>query len=109
VTAISVSTVQDTGCDVRKITIFDRRTDTDHQVLMAKVNDRGDLILEGQDIGAAAEKFAGDSDYEYSRTVQATDVPAVLLHLISERFQSDGDFKQWLLAKGIDSIFDSWR
>ena len=45
---------------MREITIFDRRTATDHQVLVAKVNDQGDLVLEGHDLGLTTEEFWGD-------------------------------------------------
>ena len=72
-------------------------------VLVAKLSDQGDLTLEGHDLGLTTEEFWSDSDYEYFRTVQAADVPAVLLHLMKERFQSDSEFKQWLVAKGIES------
>jgi len=93
---------------MREIKLFDRQTDTDHQVLTARITDAGDLILEGQDLGPIAKEFWGDDEYEYSRTVTAAHVPAVLLHLISERFQSDTDFKAWLDAKGIASTFFNW-
>jgi hypothetical protein len=69
----------------------------------------GDLILEGHDVGGSAEQAWGDADYEYSRTVKSAEVPDVLLHLTSDRFQSDGEFNDWLKAKGIASTFDSWR
>ena len=35
---------------LRTIVIYDRRTDTDHQVLEARVTDSGDLVLEGHDL-----------------------------------------------------------
>jgi len=76
--------------------------------LRAKVESSGDLVLEGHDLGELPQQIWGDSDYEYSRTIRANDVPAVLLHLVAERFQSDTAFKAWLDGKGIASTFNYW-
>jgi hypothetical protein len=53
-------------------------------------------VLEGHDLGAAPKESRGDDDYEYFRTVTAQHVPAVLLWLIKERFDSEGQFVSWL-------------
>ena len=95
---------------IRKITIFDRRTTTgERHVLTARVTDLGDLLLEGYDLGRSVKEFFGDEDFEYSRTVKAADVPAVLLHLIRERFANETEFTSWLDDKGISNSFDYYR
>ena len=92
-----------------RLTIFDfRAQDNEHHILTALLNSSGDLVLEGYDIGPSVEKFFGDSDYEYWRTVKAEHVPLVLLHLIKDRFEKESDLKAWLDEKGIPSEFSSY-
>jgi len=70
------------------------------------------LCIEGYDIGRRVEEYWGDSDYEYSTTVRAEDVPRVYEHLevpkgdkdallsaIASRFQGNkcySEIQQWL-------------
>ena len=42
----------------------------------AEIGDGGEVIVSGQDIGEAPEKFYGDSDYEYWVHVPAAAKPA---------------------------------
>ena len=93
---------------MRELVIYDRRTPTDHQILRARVTESDELVLEGVDAGDAPHQFWGDSDYEYSRTVARENVPAVLLWLVKERFDSDGAFAEWLKEKGIPSTFNNY-
>ena len=94
---------------IASIVLNDRRTPGGElRKLIAYVDDRGDLVLEGYDMGDAVEKWWGDADYEYWRRVDKGDVPQVLLELISDRFQSDSAFAEWLTEKGIPSRFDNW-
>lgn len=48
----------------------------------ALVNDVSDLVLKGQDVGAAPMAMFGDSDYEYWVTVPADQKDRVLLELM---------------------------
>jgi hypothetical protein len=93
---------------MKRITIYDKETDTSHSILEAYITEEGNLVLEGYDIGDFVEKYWGDSDYEYWLTVKSENVPAVLLWLIKERFKTDSDFRDWLKEKEIPSQFDSW-
>src|SRR5438552_3506468 len=76
--------------------------------LEAYVEEGGDLVIEGYDLGKGVEEVWGDSDYEYWRRVKRGHVPAVLLQLIKERFSSDVAFHKWLSEKGIPDEFSSW-
>jgi len=58
-----------------RVTIYDRASGGDRNMLAAVVTAAGDLVFEGQDIGPGVEKFFGDSDYEYWHTVKAEHVP----------------------------------
>ncbi len=96
------------------LTLYDRHCGkNEHQVLEIKVDEEGDLVFEGYDIGDSVEEYWGDSDYEYWLTVKADQLPGVLLHLIKECFEkkiftNDSEFREWLTKKGIPSEFQSW-
>jgi hypothetical protein len=76
------------------------------------VDESGDVVMEGQDVGAAPQTFFGDSDYEYWVTVRAADKDALLLNLLVDRFVHEADettaFRKWLKAKGIPHEFFSY-
>ncbi|MBI4165859.1 MAG: hypothetical protein HY508_09015 [Acidobacteria bacterium] len=85
--------------------------------LNAGINERGDLELEGQDLGASVEAHWGDSDYEYWVVVPKDYKDTVLLWLLKERFdatpqtsplKNDSEFMEWLKAKGIPYQFNSY-
>jgi hypothetical protein len=86
---------------MRDLVIYERGSPTDRQLLTVCVTDGDDLVLEGVDTGETPQQIWGDADYEYSRTVVRENVPAVLLWLVKERFDSDGAFAAWLQEKGI--------
>lgn len=97
------------------------------------IRDNGDLVLEGQDLGAAPREIFGDSDYEYWLTIRSEDRNRVLEALLAEtggktdnpsgerdvlvldllvaRFgKSDtplSELKEWLEARGIPFAFNS--
>ena len=54
-----------------------------------RINDKGDLLFSGQDIGSAPEEIFGDSDYEYWLTVPAADKDKLLLALIEKHYAGD--------------------
>ena len=55
----------------------------------ATIDDAGDLVFSGQDIGEAPSEYVGDSDYEYWLTIPAREKDSVLLALV-ERLFLDG-------------------
>ncbi len=55
----------------------DKRPDLS-SYLDAKVNRRGDLILEGQDLGEYVERMLGSDGYEYSKTYKRSVLRSVL-------------------------------
>ncbi len=72
------------------------------------MDEQGNFVMEGYDIGDDVEKYWGDSDYEYWVHVKAEHVPDVLLNLIKEQFNSSAKFMEWLKAKGIPYEFSNW-
>ena len=54
-----------------------------------RINENGDLLFSGQDIGAAPEEIFGDSDYEYWLTVPAVEKDKLLLALLEKHYAGD--------------------
>lgn len=94
---------------VREIVLFDRKTDTDTSTETVTLDKKGKLVIAGRDLGETPKRFWGKPEYEYWRSVDAKDVPRVLLGLIKERFESHAEFKEWLEVNGIESEFHSWN
>jgi hypothetical protein len=93
---------------ITKIRLRENITNENKSWLDAKIDEKGNLVLDGYDIGEAAEKILGDSDYEYWFTVDKQYKDSILLLLIKDKFTSDTKFKNWLEKNGIPSEFDSW-
>jgi hypothetical protein len=54
-----------------------------------RIDDSGDLLFSGQDIGDAPEEIFGDSDYEYWLTVPASEKDRLLLALLEKHYAGD--------------------
>lgn len=93
---------------IKKIEMMKEITPRDKRYLDALIDDKGNLVLEGYDIGDSVKEFWGDSDYEYWLTVSQEWKDTVLLLLIKERFALSSDFQTWLEEKEIPSEFNSW-
>jgi hypothetical protein len=96
------------GKPIKEITMLKYKSDEISVNLVAKIDDKGDLVLDGYDIGKRVEKHWGDSDYEYTLVVKADYKDTVLLWLIKERFANDSEFRAWLREKDIPNDFSSW-
>jgi len=66
------------------------------------INDAGDLVFSGQDIGNAPRQYVGDSDYEYWLTVPACEKDRFLLLLVEKLFLNDTQ-----LVTAVREILDS--
>jgi hypothetical protein len=93
---------------IKKVTMMEFKAERDSRHLDAKIDDEGNLVLEGYDIGDSVEEFWGDFDYEYWLTVSQEYKDTVLLLLIQEKFENSSAFKTWLEEKDIPHKFDSW-
>ena len=86
---------------IKKITLQSNRTEKDFSELSAMVDDKGDLLLEGYDIGETPQKFWGDDDYEYWWVIKKKHKGKIMRLLAKEQFDTDSDVKNWLNEKGI--------
>jgi len=64
--------------ELKKVVLRDERTKTDSRGLIARYGLNGDLIFEGQDLGAAVKAFWGSSEYEWTWTIKAHDAPKLM-------------------------------
>ena len=80
--------------------------------LDAEINESGDLVFSGQDMGPIVEQIFGDSDYEYWLTIRSKDKDSVLLALLEIFFKEHkipfNEFRELLESKGIPSEFTSY-
>ena len=93
---------------IKEIELMREVADRDKRFLDAKIDDAGNLVLEGFDIGDSVEEFWGDSDYEYWLTLSQEWKDTVLLLLIKERFKLSSDFQTWLESNEVPYKFESW-
>lgn len=77
-----------------------------------RIDDNGDLLFSGQDIGDAPEEIFGDSDYEYWLTVPAGEKDRLLLALIEKHYAGNStvisELRELMEAKGIACQFSSY-
>lgn len=77
-----------------------------------RIDDEGDLLFSGQDIGDAPEEIFGDLDYEYWLTVPAAEKDRVLLTLIEKFYRGNAsvvsEFRELLESKDIPCHFHSY-
>ena len=64
--------------------------------LSAKIDESGDLVLEGQDLGSGVEEYWGDSDYEYWVVVSAANKVTLFLLLSPYAFKNINELIKWL-------------
>lgn len=93
---------------INRIEMINSRSERVSVRLTARIDERGDLILDGYDSGEFVEEVWGSDDYEYSLTVKAEYKDSVLLNLIKEKFGNDSQFRTWLEEKNIPSDFESF-
>ena len=78
----------------------------------AEIDENGNLIISGQDLGKAPKEFWGDSDYEYWVIVAPDEKDKLLLALLERQYKNDlkvvSKFREFLSEKGISSEFGSW-
>lgn len=78
----------------------------------AEITDEGDLLLSGQDLGAAPQEAFGDSDYEYWLKILAADKDRLLLVVLERDYSGNlsviSDLMTFLKAKGIPYEFASY-
>jgi hypothetical protein len=65
----------------RTVTLCDDRFENGSYHLRARLREDGALVIEGQDLGAAPERFWGSREYEWTITVPPEAVPRLVAAL----------------------------
>lgn len=94
---------------IKELRIRAERSPSGYSQLLVKINDGGQLVLDGADGGERVRQVSGDWDYEFSWTVPAEWKGTVLLHLMKERFPKESEFSAWCEERGIPCKFWSWE
>lgn len=95
----------DTSQTIDQIVLIDTPGEDLSVKLVARINEQGNLVLEGVERGEWVEEKTGDWDYEYWTTVTREWKDTVLLYLLRERFRDDSEFRRWLDDKKIPNKF----
>jgi len=93
---------------IDRIVLINTRAEALSVELVARIDEKGDLVLEGWDRGTRVQELTDDWDYEYWLRLARDYKDTVLLHLIKERFANDGELMQWLKEKNIPYEFESF-
>ena len=78
----------------------------------AAIDDKGNFLVSGQELGESVRKFWGDDDYEYWLFVSKENKDRLLLALIKRLYAGNanavGDLCKWLRENDIPYVFDSY-
>ncbi len=95
----------------RRVQLLEERGETS-RFIDAKIDEHGDLIVSGQDVGKAPREWWGDDDYEFWVTVKSEHKDKVILALIeklySGNFRAVDEFRDFLQSKGIPFGWMTW-
>ena len=76
------------------------------------IDENGNLLFSGQDIGSDPEEIFGDTDYEYWLTVPAAEKDRLLLALLEKHYGGDAlvisTLRKFMESKQIPCIFYSF-
>ena len=84
------------------------REGSDSRHLEGCIDDSGDLVLNGQDLGPEVRRVFGTNEYEYFYRISAAYKDTVLLKLLKEKFNDGMLFDDWLKDHGIPYEFHNW-
>ena len=100
-----------------KVVLRNTRDGHDTRYLWASIDDEGDLVIQGQDLGPAVEEIFGFREYEWAWTISAKDCKKLcaalgtksdLLAALQDRFSGEraGDLYSFLESEGVE--IDAW-
>jgi hypothetical protein len=67
--------------DGRHVILREERTASGSSHLRARVDDNGDVVIEGQDLGETPQRFWGSGEYEWAITIPAESVSDLVIKL----------------------------
>jgi hypothetical protein len=95
----------------KRVLLLEERGATS-RFIHARIENNGNLVVEGQDVGEEPLKWFDDEDYEFFVTVREEDKDQVLLALIQKvfggKFRAVDDFREFLEEKGVPFGWMTW-
>lgn len=100
-----------------KIILREQRSTNDLRYLSAELDDNGDLLFTGQDLGDGVKEAFGYLEYEWYWTVKAEDIPVFkaaigeegdILDLLEEFFSNEKAAGLYQFMRDHNIPFESW-
>jgi hypothetical protein len=103
-----------------KLTLRDESRGENHRFLCAYCDDKGNLHVDGQDLGPSTAMISDDGEYEWFQTIEAVHLPRlvkalggsegepILTVLARYRGEASYDFERILRESGIPVDRDTW-
>ncbi len=91
-----------------KITLVDQQINNTYVKETVSIDDNGDLLIEGHDVGEAPKKIWDQSTYEQTTTVKAKHKDWLLLKLLADKFEDRVEIKNWLKENDIPHKLFAW-
>ena len=101
----------------KKIVLREERTEADYRFLGAEINDNGDLVFDGQDLGTGVEGAFGCSEYEWSWTVRAEHISELkiaigskgnILRTLKKKFSNEKAADLYAFLQNSKVPFEGW-
>jgi len=101
----------------KKVVLRQEKSKDGFRYLGVEIKDNGDLVFEGQDLGAGVEDAFGASEYEWYWTVKAQDIPkfqkaigsgANILKSLKKSFSDQDAAKIYEFMQGNEIPFESY-
>lgn len=100
-----------------KVILREERNGQGYRYLSAEIDQNGDLIFEGQDLGSGVEAAFGSREYEWSWTVRAKDISSFrnvlgekgdILDILEKRFSNEKASGLYEFMQINKIPFESW-
>jgi hypothetical protein len=86
-----------------------------HHTLDAFIDDKGELVIDGCDLGPSVERMWDDLDYEFAWHIPREWKDTILLRLLKDRFEAQPSWREhetafieWVKALGVPTKFWCW-
>lgn len=91
-----------------KITLVDKSINNTYVIEEVSIEENGDLLISGHDMGEAPKEIFGSSTYEHITKVKAKNKDWLLLKLLADKFENRVEIKNWLKKNDIPHELFAW-
>jgi hypothetical protein len=106
------------GNTSESVVLRNERDNFDIRYLSASITKNGNLLIEGHDLGSKVKEILGFSEYEWSLTIQASEVPILLkalrtkrkvLHALKDSFSNENADNLEVFLKEHGISYEFWN